>query len=67
MVMKSVGHVGGNLNNGANAGLSYLNRNSASSRNWNIGAHVRTYFSLISFTVPLGKIHNKRSNWVSNC
>lgn len=34
-------HVGGNVNNGANAGLFYWNLNNASSNsNWNIGARL---------------------------
>jgi len=57
--MKLVGHVGGNLNNGANAGLSYLSvLTSASNRYWPFGARVRTYFAYISLSLPLGKINN---------
>ena len=34
-------HVGGNLNNGSNAGLAYSNfNNAASNRNANIGSHL---------------------------
>lgn len=64
--MKLVGHVSGYLNNGANAGLTIFNGNtSATNRNWNIGAHVRTCFAYNFISLPLGKINNKRSNWVS--
>lgn len=62
-----MGHSGGNLNNGSNAGVAYLNvNNSASNRNWNIGAHAAYYFSLYIFSLPLGKINSKRLNRVSN-
>jgi len=56
---------GGNLNNGANAGVAYLNANNASSNaNVNIGSHLGDGMKIqlnqkYAITLALAKIHNK--------
>lgn len=57
--------VGGNSNNGANAGAFYVNLNNAfSNRNWNIAAS-QTYLMILlkctAFSVPLGKNESNAS------
>lgn len=54
-------YAGGNLNNGANDGLAYLNvNNPASNRNANIGSHLILCKNIEPYaaTVPLGKTQN---------
>lgn len=55
-------YVGGNANNGANAGLVYVNsNNTASNTNANIGSQLGCFkiFNVEIQTLPLGKKQNK--------
>jgi hypothetical protein len=59
MKSKAVLLSGGNLNNGSNAGVGYLNTNNSSSNsNWNICAIFCNVMSLLFIAPPLGETHN---------
>jgi hypothetical protein len=54
--------VGGNSNNGGNAGVFYVNANNGSvNRNPNIGRQLSLFYEniLSPFTLPLGKTQSK--------
>ena len=52
--------VGGNSNNGGNAGVFYVNANNSSgNRNTNIGRQLSLLSRLYSSTLPLGKTQSK--------
>jgi len=49
----AVAHVGGNLNNGANAGVRNWNlNNSSSNTNWNIGSQTLISLKMIASLIP---------------
>jgi hypothetical protein len=61
--------VGGNSNNGGNAGVFYVNANNGSgNRNTNIGRQLSLFlFRLTPITMPLGKIQSKPKVLVAIC
>jgi hypothetical protein len=65
-----VAHVGGNLNNGSNAGLRNWNlNNSSSNTNWNIGRQTLARIKIITSHFPhhLVEITPKRARFSSFC